>query len=227
MNSDCHSVALTVTWTPLSWRRRGACHLKYKIGPSPDPWEGPSAVSSRTSPIIPYDLGVTQAAWSLLGSIREVPALVGGQGFRSEGSRTAQRAPPLGLPDLANENTGHPAEVEFQTDMNSFSVCLWATVHRCQAGGPGDNSRFCWLIPRGGDRGGEGAGHRAEGPIFPACVCSSQSMPTAPSGYKYPKWSSGKVPTCTSKQVPIHRRRGAVRDWPQAVCFSWLQGPAQ
>lgn len=182
--------------------------MKYRTGPSPDPGEGPSAVLSGTSPTVPCDLGVTQVpgpCWAVLG--RFLP-LWEGRDSALKDPGEAQRAPPLGLPDLANKNTGHPAEVEFQTDMNSFSVCLWATVHQCQAGGPGDNSRFCWLFPRGGGRGGEGAGHRAEGLIFPACVCSNQSVPTAPSGYKYPKWSSGKVPTCTSKQVPIHRRRG-------------------
>lgn len=164
--------------------------MKYRTGLSPDPWEGPSAVSSGSPPIVPCDLGVTQAAWSLLGGIREVLPLWESRDSGLKDPGAAQRAPPLGLPDLANKNTGQPAKVEFQTDMNSFPVCLWATVHQCQAGGPGDNFRFCWLFPRGGGGGGEGAGHRAKGPTFPACVCSNQSVPTAPSGYKYPKWSS-------------------------------------
>ena len=126
--------------------------MKYRTGPSPDPGEGPSAVLSGTSPTVPCDLGVTQVpgpCWAVLG--RFLP-LWEGRDSALKDPGEAQRAPPLGLPDLANKNTGHPAEVEFQTDMNSFSVCLWATVHQCQAGGPGDNSRFCWLFPRGGGR---------------------------------------------------------------------------
>ena len=129
--------------------------MKYRTGPSPDPWEGPSAVSSGSPPIVPCDLGVTQAAWSLLGGIREVLPLWEGRDSGLKDPGAAQRAPPLGLPDLANKNTGHPAKVEFQTDMNSFPVCLWATVHQCQAGGPGDNFRFCWLFPRGGGGGSQ------------------------------------------------------------------------